>query len=247
MRISIITPSRGRPDKLLRMARSAWARADGPAEVEIIVGVDPPDAENYRRAVMEEINSGDKDFCHGMVLVMLPPDVAGKVGKAWDWMWKNHAYGDIALLGNDDIIFQTQGWDSKVYDAIESFPGRLGMVWCEDGINGGRHAAFPFVSRQWIEIVGHFTPGIFRFGYNDTWIFDVARRANLIRYLPEVTIEHLHFSAGKSPYDETYAAKRRDDTWESDHRLFERTAVQRDSLAAGLIEAAKKAAENLGK
>ena len=76
-------------------------------------------------------------------------------------------------------------------------------MWFNDGINGEKHCAFPIISKKWFHTVGHFTPGIFNFLYNDTWIFDIAKRIGRAHYIPHVTTEHLHFTTGKSEVDET--------------------------------------------
>ena len=49
-------------------------------------------------------------------------------------------------------------------------------MWMDDRINRENHCAFPIVSRKWCETLGYFTPGVFHFGYNDTWVFDIAQR-----------------------------------------------------------------------
>ena len=46
-----------------------------------------------------------------------------------------------------------------------------------------------------METLGYFAPPYFEFGYNDTWIMDLAQRVGRLRYIPEVTIEHRHFTA----------------------------------------------------
>ena len=45
-------------------------------------------------------------------------------------------------------------------------------------------------------------PPYFCADYVDTWLDDVARKINRIKYLPNVITEHMHFSVNKSKYDE---------------------------------------------
>lgn len=223
-RISLLCPTYGRPDGAVAMEVSAIDTCCGP--IEVLFGCDndeQAEAINARRKASEIID-----------ILTVDPAIAGKVSKIWNWLVP-YSCGDVLMLANDDIRFHTAGWDAQVYDAFSSFPGRLGMVWCDDGINGPNHAAFPFVTRQWVDVVGHFTPGIFEFGFNDTWVYDIAKRAGRLKYLPEILIEHRHFSVGKSAFDDTYARQRRDGRWRRDRDLFESTADRRELAARKIV------------
>jgi hypothetical protein len=77
-------------------------------------------------------------------------------------------------------------------------------MWMNDMINEDRHCAFPIVSRKWCDTLGYFTPGVFKFGYNDTWVYDIAKRLGRCHWISSVTAEHMHFNQGKSQKDDTY-------------------------------------------
>jgi hypothetical protein len=105
------------------------------------------------------------------------------------------------------------------------------MFWPDDGINAGNHCAFPIVSRQWIDALGYFTPECFLFFYHDTWIYDIAKKINTEVYIPEIEIEHLHFTANKSNYDRTYQMHRMTNKNAIDKDMFIKTDKARDSAA----------------
>lgn len=227
MRFSLLCPTYNRPVACKEMLDGALWMASQPDGIEAIFGYDDndPSRDELNRLVVGPPNTYSLE-CAG--------ELRGRVSKIWARL-ALISEGDVLLLANDDIRFRTRGWDSIVDAAFDAFPNRVGMVWCQDGINGDCHAAFPFVSREWYEAVGHFTPGIFEFGYNDTWIYDIAKRADRLCYLPDVFIEHMHFTAGKAPMDETYKKQRRDRRWARDGELFESTAGQRQEIAEKLV------------
>ena len=97
-------------------------------------------------------------------------------------------------------------------------------------INGKNHCAFPIVSKRWYETLGYFTPGIFHFGYNDTWVYDIAKRIDRCHFIPNVTVEHLHFSTGKVSMDPTYHRNRteeRGNLYHLDNAIFDETSEER--------------------
>jgi hypothetical protein len=130
-------------------------------------------------------------------------------------------------MGNDDLVYQTDGWDEKLDRELDQYrQDKVYVAWMNDGINGEKHCAFPIVSREWYECLGRFTPGCFNFGYNDTWIFDVGKMLDRCHYIPFIKAEHLHFSTGKSEMDDTYARNRtqeKGNLYAKDKVLFNKT------------------------
>jgi hypothetical protein len=109
--------------------------------------------------------------------------------------------------------------------------------WFEDLINGKSHCSFPIISKKWYETLGYFTPGVFHFGYNDTWVYDIAKRIDRCHFIPEVTVEHLHFSTGKVQMDSTYHRNRtekRGNLYHLDKVIFDETSDQRAQAAEKL-------------
>ena len=88
-----------------------------------------------------------------------------------------------------------------------------------------------------------FSPGIFNFLYNDTWIFDIAKRVGRGHYIPQVTAEHLHFSTGKSKKDKTskrYRGISKIFSKLNKTHIFEKDKVIFQNTVSFRIEAAEK-------
>ena len=105
--------------------------------------------------------------------------------------------GDILIMGNDDQEYQTQYWDTTLEGEVNKYPDDIYCAWFEDKINGPKHCAFPIISRKWYDTVGYFAPGVFNFGYNDTWVYDIAKRVGRTHFIPDVVVEHKHFSKAR--------------------------------------------------
>lgn len=115
------------------------------------------------------------------------------------------ATGDILSLGNDDFIYRTPGWDVMIENAYAACPDKILMVHGTDGgVHCGNFAVIPFISRRWMEITGRFCPPYFPGHLVDTWLNEIANALGRRRYLPNVLIEHMHHSLGKSQFDQTY-------------------------------------------
>lgn len=200
------------------MCRTALFAALG--NVEILVGINEPDTAAY--AALSTID--------GVRLFVYPRGMG--VGPIWNRL-ASEAKGDLLLMGNDDQRYVTTGWDVRFAQESARYPDGIFLMWCDDGINGDRHAAFPCVSRRWTEAVGRFVPESFGFFYHDTWLYDVAHRIGRLRYLPDVSVLHAHWTVGGVD-DETTKANRRGDVATRDRQIWEATTHLREEDAARL-------------
>ena len=79
---------------------------------------------------------------------------------------------------------------------------------------------------------------LYNFGYNDTWVFDIAQRVDRCHFMPHIIAEHMHFSASKSSFDDTYARNRtqeRGNLYHKDKDIYEATREQRHGDAQKLL------------
>lgn len=209
--ISILTPTRRRPVEFNRMWLSAHDTSSLP--IEILAYQDEDD---------------DIALPSGVTIVKGPRIVMSD-------MWNRLlpcASGDLLMLGSDDIIFRTRGWDALVESAFAAVPDRILMVHGSDmGGHFSRFAAHPIVHRRWVDALGYFTPSCFTADFADTWINDIANALGRRRFVPAV-IEHMHFLYKKAEVDETYqenlARHERDDP----EALYDRLKPERDAAVA---------------
>jgi hypothetical protein len=202
--ISILCPTRGRPDILRRMVRSARDTAAEPLRLEFLVYLTPDDPRlhDYKQVIFDE----------RVYPVTGPRRV---LGECWNVL-AEVATGDLLMQANDDIVFRTPGWDGMVRREFDSCPDKILMVFGDDlGCHRGQFGPHPIVHRRWVNALGYFVPGMFAGDYTDTWVNEVARILGRDRFLPFV-VEHCHHLFGKAVVDETYQERTRaeqSDNW----------------------------------
>ncbi len=214
--ISILTPTRGRPDSYARFIDSVLNTADD--EIELLGYVD--DDDNTAMQYPADIIVGERQ---------------ASVGVSWNIL-AGMSTGDILIMGNDDLIYRTEHWDSILYEHIDLYEDAIYCMYFNDGINGKKHCAFPIISRTWYETLGYFSPECFNFFCHDTWVMDIAKKIDRLHYIPEVFIEHMHFTTKKSKMDTTYKMNRVNNTSRRDLTILEDTDSVREEEAKKLRE-----------
>ena len=229
--ISILTPTRNRPNNCDRFIKSLYETTQYTGTLELLFYVDSDDP---AKDIYKEIEERWQNNFWRVEFVIGEPM---SVSKSWNIIAKK-SLGDIMIMGNDDLVYKTVRWDSKLMARLIELDNPYYLSWFNDGINGNRHCAFPVITREWYETLGYFSPGVFNFGYNDTWVYDIAKRVGKLNYMNEILVEHLHFSVGKSNMDDTYARNRsqeKGNLYRKDKEIYERTIEDR-ILAAEKIK-----------
>ena len=223
---SILTPTRNRPNNCERFIRSVYNATTSKQNVEILFYVDNDDpAINAYKSLELHSKKEFEDFKNIKFIFGEPQSVS----ISWNDLAEK-CIGDVLIMGNDDLVYQTSSWDELLDVELKQFEkDEIYVAYMEDGINGERHCAFPIVSRVWYNCLGRFTPGIFNFGYNDTFIFEVGQMLNRTHFMPHIRAEHLHFSKG-APMDDTYARNRtqeKGNLYAKDKLIFDKTRAMR--------------------
>ena len=223
MKISILTPTRNRPNNCERFIKSVYNSTRTKKNVEMLFYVDNDDPAINSYKSLDWHSQKEYEGFKNIKFIYGEPK---SVSISWNDM-AEQCIGDVLIMGNDDLVYQTDGWDEKLDRELDKYrQDKVYVAWMNDGINGEKHCAFPIVSREWYECLGRFTPGCFNFGYNDTWIFDVGKMLDRLHYIPFIKAEHLHFSTGKSEMDDTYARNRtqeKGNLYAKDKVLFNKT------------------------
>jgi len=190
MKISLLTPTRFRPDFVTNLVKSAYDNISDKKQLEFVFYIDHDDRVSLKN-LLKLKETYPVIYTSGERIVL-------------SQMW-NRCYdicsGEIIMHCGDDIVFKTKDWDNLVRQAFQKYPDRILLVYGNDMIHGWNLATHSFLHRNWVEAVGYFLPPYFVSDYNDTWLTDVARKINRIEYIPELHTEHMHFSVGKATID----------------------------------------------
>lgn len=152
--IGVLCPTRRAPAVFARMARSLMATS---TRARILAYVDDDQREIYESALPKEFPLG------------MPPEISITFGPQIGPVAScNHlvanAIPGIRIFGMvpDDAEFRTKKWDEWLVSQIDQMPNRLGVV--SAAHNYGSYVNFPWVSQEWINLVGwYFYPKSFHF------------------------------------------------------------------------------------
>lgn len=206
--ISIVCPSRGRPELAKRMVDSALCTAEEKIEILIYLNDDDPELERYKELL------DSKYYTIG-------PDRSP--GYSWNLLAEKCS-GDILFLMGDDATFETPGWVKKIEHAFDQFPDKIACVYPRvPGLKKTKNPHF-CVHRNWINVLGYFVPPHFWHWYVDTWTRELARGVD--RY---VCLEDFPLPIILNPADETEQRKDRLSLRERDHWIWSVTARHRDA------------------
>lgn len=189
--ISILIPTRARPENVKMVVSSAFNNAVLPELVEFLFYVDSDD-ETFP---LEILSSKTK-------IVRGP--------RMWLSVLQNILYsqaqGEIIMYAGDDVEFRTDGWDQIVRNKFEESEDKIILVYGDDDATHGENIAIHgFLHRNWINAVGSWVaPG--RGSLYDYWHTEVARKIGRLVFIKELTIAHIHYRQGAATavFDDTY-------------------------------------------
>ena len=193
-KIGFLTPSRDRPDDLYAYITSVQQHAQYPdnAFFYCYIDSDDPQLKKYKSVFKNHHN------------VILHVGFPYSISKSWNIIARM-AYNDgcdILIMGNDDLRYLSP-WDEALLHITRQITDNIYCCWFDDNIHGKNQCTFPIISRHWFKILGYFTPEIFLFGYNDTWIEDMAKRIKRDIYINHVKTSHDHWITKKRKRDNT--------------------------------------------
>lgn len=182
------------------MLNSMFSLADSPDDLEVIAYIDDDDTETLAL---------DTSLWN-VVTIVGPRETMGKLNAAC----YVRSRGNIIMLGNDDMIARTPGWDTRVRDEIGRFPDKIYLLYPNDLYKGSKVCTFPILSRVTCDTIGDPFPADYRGAFIDLHVMDIFKRLygfghQRIAYLDDVIFEHMHYRAGKSACDATYRERDR--------------------------------------
>lgn len=186
--LTVLIPTRGRPQNFLRTVNSALDNAD----VEIIAYVDDDDPElrSYTAPCVRKTH------------IVVGPRVGTakaikELIKVCDTEWM--------MLGSDDIVFETTNWDQKLINLIPK--DKVGISFGED--KHERQCNHFVFHRRLYELTGLWPDVFWHFG-PDGYLGKVIEAVDMKRriFTSQVVVRHLQAKAGKSPKDMTFIEER---------------------------------------
>jgi len=207
--ISILCPSRGRPQLAKKMVDTALSLAGAPIEILIYLNDDDPELDNYRALI-------DNQY------LIVGPDRSPAY--SWNRLAEVARY-DLLFLMGDDAWFETDNWALKISAVFDQYPDKIVFAFPSvDGLEwrGGQltkdHCPHFVVHKNWVRVLGYFVPPQFWHWYIDTWFRDIAKAIGRFRSIDDVKVPLLvDFE------DATDARKDRLSNRERDHWLWKRT------------------------
>lgn len=191
--IAILFPTKSRPERVRAMINSCLSKADFPEQIRFVSFIDYGDFKSIPSDMTDkiEIIQGNK------IWLSLMYNTLAAIHQA-----------EIYMYAADDIVFKTSGWDTQVKESFKSLPEGFGLVFANDlSTYKGQIATHGFVKKIWIDTLGYLLPPYFVDTHTDLWITNLARDLGVVRFLPDVKIEHAHYRQGKAEVDETYTAR----------------------------------------
>lgn len=190
----VITPSRGRPQRLTEMLDATLSLSRAATDVAVAHDRDDPEFAGYL-ALSASLAEDQR------VLWYSGPrrSLTG---------WTNHValeqaphYRAVASLG-DDHLPRTEGWDKMLLDAIRE-AGGTGIGYGDDLLQRTLPTAAVVTCDIVMALGWMCLPGTSHYCVDNTWL-DLGQEAGCLAHRPEVIIEHMHPHAGKAPSDATY-------------------------------------------
>jgi hypothetical protein len=205
MKISLLLPTRGRPQFAQRLLQSVVNTAGDIKDIEVVLFVDEDDPDSH--TIAHPLLSIAK-------IVGAPGQTMGLMNNAC----AKASCGRYLMLINDDAVFRTRQWDRRIRESFAAFPDDVALVYGNDLDQGIVVPTFPVVSRVFCDVLGELCPQGYRNLHIESHLLDIfkelgRRNHHRICYLPDVVVEHMHHVLGKAALDATYRKKdqRRDD------------------------------------
>jgi len=194
------------------MAESFCATAIYPkTRLVIAVDHDDPTRGDYQRIAPSRAYGYEP-----VMIATLWENETGDLVKALNGSWRRFAdQADVIGTVNDDMVFRTHSWDRIVAQA------GAGIAYGNDLFQGEALVTSPFIRADIPKRLGWYALPVVEHLFPDNAWKDIGLGLGVLRYLPEVVIEHLHPLAGKAEWDEGYERANNQDITDRDRTAYE--------------------------
>jgi hypothetical protein len=178
--LSILIPSK-RPAGLMRTLRSLEATSYDLSGVEIIVLVDAEQDQVVREG-------------HNIVIGR-PKDAVVNVSALTAACYFESCAPWI-MLGNDDVVMETPGWDVRLRSVIDAHQDGVLLAWPADGMFDAYVACFAVISRRLLDATGFFPQPYRRYQIDATLQHIVPQERHV--FMADVMLRHYNTSSDES-------------------------------------------------
>ncbi len=198
--ISLLLPTRGRPQQCLNFLNSLANKANNTKHIEVILCVDEDDRTSHNLS-LDGLSTS---------IIIRPRQTMGK----YNTDCLREATGDIIFLVNDDVEVKTQNWDQNVREMDAQYPDGIYLGYPNDLFKGKKQPTFPILSRTLCNLLKNPFPGTYKGSFIEYHLLDIFKRLerkkiHRIHYLKNTIFEHMHHRLGKGTYDDTYKQRER--------------------------------------
>lgn len=185
--ISVLLPTRGRTDALMRSVKSLLDQAHRPNNIEILYGVDDDD-KNGLEYIKDTISPALQDQDHNNKILIFERLGYANLNRYVNQLAK-HATGRWLMFWNDDAIMQTPNWDQHITAHDGNF-----VVLRMPTHNYHPYAIFPIVPIEWYRLMGYLSPH----QISDAWISQTAYLLGIIRNIDVSVLHDRHDLTGNN-------------------------------------------------
>lgn len=203
--ILILLPSKGRPDKIEGFYKEWRETTEGCSQIITCLDDDDPTINKYKahKDVSFDIGAG-KSMC-------------GTLNRVF---YKNPNYKYYYVVSDDHRI-KTKYWESRFIEKIKE-NGDKGVCYGNDLMYGETLPTAQFVSGNIVRALGYIAlPGLYHMWIDKFWL-EIGKGLKKLFYFPDIFVEHMHFTVGKSQKDYFYQRVNNKRVYEHDKQVFDK-------------------------
>jgi Glycosyl transferase family 2 len=182
-RVSLLVPTRNRPEYLKALIESYFATISGSDDSELVFRVDFDDMKTLQILAK-----------YDFPVIVGPRRLGYRSLPSFYNEMARLARGDILICCNDDVIIETPDWPQLIIEAANQYPDGIFNIGVST-IRGEENYIFSCVSRKLVDRLGFINDE--RLVYSDIFLMDVAKHFNRLSKL--WTVRFRHNWAGENP------------------------------------------------
>lgn len=179
MNISLITPSRGRPEKMQRMWQSARQTAHNPDNLHLCLGVDQDEMTLYGKYA-----GGDNVSIYELrdwgVVFSVNTIVSNNL---------RQMNPKLFMMAADDTVFSTPEWDKALLEHYDALENKIHVYSFLDS-RSEEGTPHPIGTREYVSAMGYFSTPIFMHWFSDTWMVEIAKANGCFTHLKDYLLVH---------------------------------------------------------